>query len=200
MIKHWTPEEELTLIEMKSQGLSYPKIAEKLDRTAEAVRTRGKRLISQGRLEASTKGGNFDWTKEEVSKLYENLDYDELAIALGKSRRSVEAKCQKLGISKRFPGVVSTTGTMNSCKVALLYLVDFGEFKKVGVTQVSLEERFKQDGEFILLDSCVMSLEEALETEREILRNMREFRVKGNIRRGSTECFKFDCTLLEEII
>ena len=91
MIKHWTPEEELLLIEMKTSGLSYGKIAEKLGRTEEAARTRGKRLIAQGKLESSTKGGNFDWTEEEVAKLYEDLDYDELAEALGKSRRAVEA-------------------------------------------------------------------------------------------------------------
>lgn len=199
MIKHWTPEEELLLIEMKTSGLSYGKIAEKLGRTEEAARTRGKRLIAQGRLKSSTKGGNFDWTEEEVDRLYENLDYDELAEALGKSRRSVEAKCQKLGISKRFPGYNKNVGTMNPNKVSLLYLVDFGDFKKVGVTQVGIEERFKHYKNFTLLDSCEMTLEEALDAEQEILRNMRDFRVVGDIRRGSSECFKFNCTQLEEL-
>ena len=198
MIKHWTPEEELLLIEMKTSGLSYGKIAEKLGRTEEAARTRGKRLIAQGKLKSSTKGGNFDWTEEEVAKLYEDLDYDELAEALGKSRRAVEAKCQKLGIRKRF--INGSPGTQFPGRQALLYLVDFGDFKKVGVTQVPISQRFNQDGEFTLLDSCEMVLEDALETEKEILKNMREFRVLGKVRRGASECFKFNCTLLEEII
>lgn len=198
MIKHWTPEEELTLIKLKTQGLAYTVIAKELNRTVQAVQTRGKRLIAQGKLISSTKGGNFDWTKEEVDRLYENLDYDELAQVLGKSRRSVEAKCQKLGISKRFYN--GSSGTQTAEKLTLLYLVDFGDFKKVGVTQVPIEERFKQDGAFVLLDSCEMTLEEARETEKEILKNMRDYMVLGNIRRGASECFQFNCTLLEEII
>lgn len=197
MIKHWTPEEELILIEMRNNKLPYSKIADKLGRTLEAVKSRGKRLKARGSVEGSSRG-NFSWTEDEVAKLYENLDYDELAEALGKSRRSVESKCQKLGISKRFSNF--SGGTMYPNKSALLYLVDFGEFKKVGVTQVQLSERFKQDGDFVVLDSCTMSLEEALEAEKEILKNMREFKVVGEIRRGFSECFKFDCTLLEEII
>lgn len=199
MIKHWTPEEELALIEMKTQGLTYSNIAPLLGRSVQAVQTRGKRLISQGRLKSSTKGGNFNWTEEEESKLYDDsLDYDDLEVLLGKTRRSIQTKCEKLGISKRFTS--SSTGTQFKGKKALLYLVDFGEFKKVGVTQVPLEVRFNQDADFVLLDSCEMILEDALETEKEILRNMRKFRTKGTIRRGATECFEFNCTLLDEII
>jgi biotin operon repressor len=197
MIKHWTPEEELTLIEMRTNNMPYSKIADKLGRSLEAVKSRGKRLKARGSIDGGNQG-NFSWTDDEVAKLYENLDYDELAEALGKSRRSVESKCQKLGISKRFSNFSS--GTMYPDKPALLYLVDFGEFKKVGVTQVQLSERFKQDGDFTILDTCTMSLEDALETEKEILKNMRDFKVVGEIRRGFSECFKFDCTLLEEII
>jgi hypothetical protein len=200
MIKHWTPEEENTLVELKSKGFKYREIAEVLNRTSQAVSTRGKRLIAQGRLESTESRGNFSWTEEEINKLYEELDYDELAEVLGKSRRAIQSKCEKLGVSKRFPGKKSGTGTMDPNKSTLLYLVDFGEFKKVGVTQVPLSERFKQDGEFILLDSCELSLEEAMDTEREILRNMRTFRVVGSVRRGSLECFKHPCTQLEEII
>ena len=82
----------------------------------------------------------------------------------------------------------------------LLYLVDFGDFKKVGATQVSLEDRFKQDKPFKLLDSAWLSMQDALDTEEEILKNIRKFAVIGDIRRGSTECFQLDCTLLSDLI
>lgn len=200
MIKHWTEEEELLLINMRSTGATYPQIADKLDRTLEAVKTRAKRLKARGLIVGATKQGNFGWSEEEVAKLYEDLDYDELEKVLGRSRRSIMSKCEKLGISKRFPGYSKSSGTMYRDKPAILYLVDFGDFKKVGVTQVPLSERFKQDGGFEVLDTCEMDLEAALETEKEILRKMREFRVVGDIRRGASECFKFNCTLLEEII
>ena len=89
---------------------------------------------------------------------------------------------------------------MRHDKPATLYLVDFGNYKKVGVTQVSIQERFKQDGSFTILDTIILSLEEALEFEREILKNMRPYRTVGTVRRGFNECFIYDCFKLEEIL
>ena len=90
-------------------------------------------------------------------------------------------------------------GTQKDAKDTTLYLVDFGSFKKVGITQQPLEERFKQDKNFKILDTVIMDPDDAAETESEILKNMREFLVIGDIRRGKTECFVFDCTLLDDL-
>lgn len=195
MIKHWTRDEEDILVEMRSKGYSFAQIAEELGRSEEAVKTRNKRL----RAQADMPGRGISWSVSDVKALYSDLDYDELASKLGKTRRAVEAKCQKLGISKRFAGGWKY-GNMNPAKDTTLYLVDFGDFKKVGVTQQSLEDRFRQDKSWTILDKVVMSLDDALETEAEILRNVRALRVKGDIRRGSSECFRSSCTQLEQFL
>ena len=99
MIKHWTAEEESTLIKLKSQGLSNSTIAEELGRSLEAIRTRIKRLQTRGQL-GKIKDGVSSWTSEEIEILHSELNYEELEKVLGKSRRAIETKCQKLGINK----------------------------------------------------------------------------------------------------
>lgn len=194
-MKHWTTEEETQLAEMKASGIKLAEIAEKLGRSLESVRTRSKRLHARN----SEGGSTTSWTTEEVEIIRQDFDYDELEKLLGRSRRSIMSKCEKLGISKRLPGHNINTGTMHAGREATLYLVDFGNFKKVGVTQAGIEERFQHEKFFKILDTVSMDLSGAIETEREILRNMRKFRVIGDIHRGGSECFKYDCTLLEEL-
>ena len=194
MIKHWTKEEESLLLKLKAEGKKLADIALVLDRTLEAIRTRSKRLSKHDK--------DLSWSVEEVELLRKDLDYSELMILLPeRTKRAIMSKCEKLGIKKRFLGGSRISrGTQVSGGESLLYLVDFGNFKKVGVTQVGIQERFKQEGQYKILDSVKMCLEDALETEAEILKNMRPFRVVGNLRRGSSECFNYDCTLLEDII
>jgi len=201
MIKHWTREEEETLWNLKMQGKRLADIAEILGRSDEAVRTRSKRLNAQKGVVSKT-GGNYSWTQPEIEILYKELDFDELEKELpGKTRRAIMSKCEKLGISKRYPGTHSGTGTMDPNKDTTLYLVDFGEYKKIGICQVSVRERLKQDGIYILLDQVDgMDLADAISTEREILQNMRTHRVVGDVRRGSSECFNYPCASLEDLI
>jgi hypothetical protein len=194
MIKHWTLEEENKLKELKAKGMKLKDIAVELGRTYQAVATRSKRL------NPIHKGGNPSWTQDEVALLYQDYDYNELEQLLPKSRRAIMSKCEKLGISKRFPGSNKSVGTMYTDKVTTLYLVDFGSFKKVGITQVDLEIRFKQDKPFKILDKIELDLDEAKYFEEEILRNMRGFRVLGDIRRGFGECFDYNCTQLEDLL
>lgn len=195
MIKHWTPEEEKLLIEGKLNKIPLVEIAAKLGRSLEAVRTRSKRLNHKMGIVKT----NLTWKENEIALLYEDLDYNELERLLPYTKRAIQSQCEKRGINKRF-GKISGAGTMRHDKPATLYLVDFGSYKKVGVTQVSIQERFKQDGSFTILDTIVLSLEEALEFEREILKNMRPYRTVGTIRRGFNECFIYDCFKLEEIL
>ena len=200
MIKHWTADEEEILWDLKSKGVRLAEIAETLGRTLESVRTRSKRLNAQKGVKSKT-GGNFSWTPTQIEMLYEDLDFNELENLLpGKTRRAIMSKCEKLGISKRFPGCSKSAGTMNPNNPTTLYLVDFGEFKKVGVCQVPLEERFKQDGEYVVLDRIDnLDMQDALEFEQAILKFVRPYRVQGDLRRGGSECFNYTCTLLEEL-
>ena len=195
-MKHWNEQEEEKLIKFKLAKVPYSQIATELDRTVEAVKSRVKRLQSRGDLPKV--GKDLSWTKEEISLLYEYLDYDELVSVLGKSRRAIESKCQKLGIDKRFN--TYSGGTMDREAATLLYLVDFGEFKKVGITQVPLNSRFRGYGQFELLDSIMLDFESAFEFEKQILKNMRAYKVRGDIRRGFYECFIYAANSLEELL
>lgn len=194
MIKHWTTEEEKLLIQGKLNKVPLAEIAIQLGRSLEAVRTRSKRVNHQ----IGTSKKSLIWNEDEISLLYEDLDYDELESLLPYTRRAIKSQCEKRGINKRF-GMISS-GTMYPDKPTILYLVDFGRFKKIGVTQVSLEERFKQDGKFTVLDTIELSLDEALEFERIILKNMRPYRTVGSVRRGFNECFIYDCNTFEELL
>lgn len=80
-------------------------------------------------------------------------------------------------------------------KETLVYLVEFGSYYKVGITQQSLESRFGgyPDYEIVLTLNC-KSLKEAKAIESEWLHNVNKLTYyapdfpRNN---GSTECFKF---------
>lgn len=194
MIKHWTLEEEYTLKYMKEAGASFYTIAQELNRSEEAIKTRWKRLRAR-----EGKVSHIGWSKEEIALLHEPLSYEELVVKLGRSKRSIQSICEKLGISKRYPGT-RNIGTMNHYSPTILYLVDFGSFKKVGVTQVGIEERLKQEGNYTILDYCELDVDDAIETEKEILRNTRPYLVRGTVRRGFNECFDYSCTQLSDLL
>lgn len=195
MIKHWTIEEEQTVKSMREAGADFYEIAQELNRTEESIKTRWKRLRArEGKI------SHTGWSEEEIATLYEPLSYEELVKKLGRSKRSIQSVCEKLGISKRYPGTHNSIGTMTRGLTTLLYLVDFGNFKKVGVTQVGIKERLKQDGKYTVLDYCELDLDAAIETEKEILKNMRPYLVEGSVRRGFKECFDYPCTQLLDLL
>lgn len=195
-MKRWTHDEENMLLDLKGSGSSLNEIAEILGRSYEAVKSRSKRLRAR-----QGENKNVNWSDEEIEILRKDYTFEELVNILGRTKRSIQSKCENLGISKRdLRSGVSGTGTMDKSKPAILYLADFGDFKKVGVTQSTLEDRFKQDKNYTLLDTCEMSLDDALHMEYEILKNMRAYRVKGDIRRGFYECFNYPSCSLEDLL
>lgn len=196
MIIHWTKEEEELLLKLKSNKVPLKDIAVKLGRSLEAVRTRSKRLNQQLNLPTA---GRLKWTEEEIALLREDYDYNELEELLPQyTRRAIMSQCEKLGISKRYH--IVSQGTRSPTKKSILYLVDFGKYKKVGITQVGIKERLKQDGHYTVLDWVELDDDLACEFESAILKNMRKFKVKGSVRRGFNECFNYDCTLLEDLL
>jgi hypothetical protein len=80
-------------------------------------------------------------------------------------------------------------------KETILYFVDFGEFKKVGITQQSIKARFAMEHrDYVVLDHEVFeNLELALSAEREILNKIKNF-ARADLKSGSSECFYSDCT------
>ena len=193
---NWSKEEEDLLA--NNMDLSYKEIASMLGRTEGSVATKAKRMGL-----ARVFHGNF--TDEQllaVVRKYRSRD------ALKYSKELITAKM----VEHRFGGwkeALRIAGLdQNECsllpnKDTILYLVDFGEFKKVGITQRTIKDRFR-DGyiNYKILDFVTFSsLEDALDAEREILSNMEKYKyIPEDFNNGKTECFKFDCTLLEEII
>lgn len=191
---NWT-DEEIEVLKL-NMDTTYEELAQRMGRSVESVANKARRLG----LCRVFHGSYSDSELLDTVRKYRSRD----ALKYSGERitpKMVEHRFGGWSSALKLAGLDPNDSSLVPNKETTLYLVDFGEFKKVGITQRSIEERFKGEPEYIVLDSVGFScLEEALETEREILRNMREFRVSGDIRRGASECFKFTCTLLEEII
>lgn len=194
----WTPEEHELLYLLKSEGMKWSEIAKRIGRSLESCKTHYKRGYGFPVL------GYNDWSEERLLELVQKYKNKQL---LNYCRD--EGEPSAIVIERRFgswskamelAGVVSNKGNLILDKKTLLYLIDFGEFKKIGITQRSLELRFS-GFDFKILDLVEYDeLIPAWETEQELLKILKPWRYKpieliGN---GATECFKLDscCDLM----
>jgi transposase len=96
MAKQWTQKEINKLKALKKEGLSYKKIASKLTRSINAIRTKSSEL-------GLTQSVNY-YSDEEIRDLkqmvYDGLSDREIANKLNRSVNSISSKRKKLGIKK----------------------------------------------------------------------------------------------------
>lgn len=96
-------------------------------------------------------------------------------------------------------GISPNLGMFDQNKCTILYLVDFGKFKKIGITQRSVYLRFLGFPCYDILDSITFNSPiDAFETEQEILSKVNK--VLGDLPNGNTECFISNCTQLSDLI
>ena len=184
----WLDQEENELLILRDLEYSYHEIAEILGRTKDSVAIKVQNLIKEGRT--SPKLPN-SYTREqllEIVKQYKKITlcpYDKL-YHIKKQFGSWSSAASEAGLS-----VCGLDPTINTT----LYLIDFGEFYKVGITQQSIKQRFYGVNiEYTVLDYLDTTLREAKELEKAILQNVkpiayRPTELKNN---GRTECFKTD--------
>ena len=94
-------------------------------------------------------------------------------------------------------GLQPNATTMKQNIPTKVYLLDFGEFYKVGITQQAIHKRFGgKYPEYEVVLVIETTLDEAKKIEAEWLQNVREYKyVPGSFpvgSRGHTECFKVD--------
>lgn len=182
--------------ELIEKGHQYKYIAEVLGRSEAAitnvVRTRG-----LGVKKEYTDEYLLDLVRKYVVK--ERLDYfredEEPSSMVVVGRFGSWVKALELA------GLDINHSVLKKNKETYLYLVDFGKFKKIGITQRDTESRFRGFPAYKLLDFVKFpDLDEAIETEREILWKLRESRVNPGLPNGNTECFISECNCIEDLI
>lgn len=193
----WSDEETELLYALREQGKTFPEISKIMGRTLESVKSRHKN--QRGKYPQG-----YDLRDEELLDLVRKykvkniINYKRLA---GEpSAGVIERRFGSWSEAMKLAGVPINSGNLDLNKETLLYLIDFGHFKKIGITQKTVQERFRGFN-FELLDLVKYDeLIPAWETERELLDLVKPWKFKpieliGN---GATECFKWDecCDLL----
>jgi hypothetical protein len=195
--KKWTKEEIDELKRLRELKFTTKQIAEKMNRS---VRSITKKLENVNHITSER-----IYTDDELLELViryrtqDNLNLNRLPGEI--SSGPITKRFGSWGKALEAAGLEPNASGMVYNWPTILYLVDFGSFKKVGVTQRTVEARFSGFPEYRILDVVVFEdLYAALETEKEILKNLEKFRVIGEIPNGRYECFKYDCTLLDDLI
>lgn len=195
----WTKDDDELLITARNEKVPYKLIAEELGRTEGACQTRGYYYIKLGLIK---KEPPLVLSREELISL----------IRLYKVKDSCPHREWWL-IKKEFgswTNALREAGLLQNCgglfdynKPAVLYLLKFDGFYKVGITQRSLKERTKRFPEHIVLDTYCSDLDEILSLEEEILSKVEPVSLQheGFRRNGETECFLFrDIDSLEDLL
>jgi len=100
--RRWTQEERQKLIELTEANRSVEEIMESLGRTREAVIVTQRKIAGVHARKSTPKTGReyMDWTEEEDQKLKElalaGHSADELARIMGRTRASVQMRCQRV--------------------------------------------------------------------------------------------------------
>ena len=195
----WTKEDDELLITARNEKVPYKLIAKELGRTEGACQTRGYYYIERGLI------------KKDAPLV---LNRNELLALVRKYR--VKDACPNREwwlIKKEFGGwtnALREAGLPQNCgglfdynKPAMLYLLKFDGFYKIGITQRALQERTIKFPEHIVLDTYCSDLDEILSLEEEILSKVEPAGLlhEGFRRNGETECFLFrDIDSLEDLL
>ena len=189
----WTDKE----VDLLDSSKSYKEMAQELGKTEKAVGAKLQKL----RI-LKTKYSD-KYSREDLLhlvrkyKLKEKLNYcrEEGEPSAG----VIEGAFGSWSLAVKAAGLSPNLDKFDEAKDTILYLVDFGEFKKVGITQRSVELRLKGFPSYVLLDMVVFNDPiAAFETEQEILSKVE--RIYGDIPNGNTECFVSASKLLSDLI
>jgi len=199
----WSLDDELDLIEYRdTYKLSIPEIASKMNRNYDKVKQKISRLIKKGVLEAqghqSSPTGSYSHQNlapkssvQELNQYVLNYLVKERCPQPYSSRiiRQYGSWSAALEANGLPPNI---GGKFDPNKETIVYLVDFGSFKKFGITQQTIKLRLNGAPKYRILDSISTTLVEALNIERDIKKEVSQFIPEDSWfeRNGKTECFK----------
>ena len=201
----WTSEELDQLKDLRSQGFNNADIALFLSMDHQAVKTKASQLIKAGIIKANSGVYSSIAPKSTVQELLQyvvnypvkdncpNPYKSRIVSYFGSWASALEAANLPPNIGGKF----------DETKPTILYLLDFGGFKKFGITQQTIQRRFSGAPFFTVLDQLVLNLHEALEFEALIKAGVADRAFQPNLpwfaRNGKTECFIGKETKLEDL-
>lgn len=202
------------LIDKFNEGASNEELALIFDSTPKAISV----LLTRLRKEGLVGYHNRPWSQTEYDTLIElknsNTPNKEIANILGRTEPSVKHKINALikkgtlikgnywevGLSN----IRKHGGCHNKTKPTILYLVQFENFYKIGITQKSIKERFYGAPKYTMVDYVSTDLDFAFDMEAIIKESVNTFipEIKWFERNGKTECFISDTpiTSLEQLL
>lgn len=213
---NWT-EEELNILKLECSIYTAKELAIRLNRSVESIRMQ---LSRQGLSAKKDKKGPAIGSIKGVSNTLYTDEYF-IYILQGLSITSRDwYVLNKLPewpaantISKRFggwtkaleaAGIKANKGVQSPDRGTLVYLLDFGDFYKVGITQQSIKQRFTGYPEYDIIAYKSTSLEEAKSIEKAVLNLVAEYKFIPNTfpteGRGFTECFKASAPILSQCL
>lgn len=209
--KPWTEAEDLHLIELRANKTAYAVIEKILGRSSSSVRKRASILSQKGRMQLRDHPACSFNTKPEIERKI--WDDEELLDLVRKYRTQDNLNYNRMSnepssgpIIKRFgswtaaveaSGILRKLGGFDKDKLTTLYLVSFGQFYKIGITQRTVSDRLRGFPKYEVLGELELEFNEAWEIERELLKIVEPYKVHGNLPNGNTECFYGPLSILE---
>lgn len=212
--RKWSDADVDQLILLRNEDRTLAEIAEILDKSYSAVKTKSSELVKKGIVvpkgARSSPTGSYSYqTQYAKSTDEELLDYVKTYVSRDACPRTFSSRVvSRFGSWTKALEIAGVIGNIGGklCpeKETTLYLLDFGEFKKVGITQQRINQRFAGAPNFSVVDKLCTTLEEALMFEKAILSNVssRQFIPSHPWfeRNGKTECFIGEETDLADLV
>lgn len=200
-INPWSEYDVKNLIDLHNQNLPYKEIAARLNKSYDSVKKQCSKLISEGMLKRNLTQPPIhdkDYLISQI-KLYvssadapSNIRYS-VTKAFGSWTKGLEAA--------KIPGKIG--GVFDHKKDTKLYLLNFGSFRKVGITQQKLNQRFAGSPPYVVLDLLETDLDTAVYFEKEMIKIVSLYQFIPEHawfeRNGKTECFILEVDTLEDI-
>lgn len=178
-----------------TKGMTYEKIGRHFGLTKNQIQRLVSRWVDQGFLERRN---------SPRSKKYLNMSEQALINEINKFKTADNSpNALYYAVKKHFGswsngviaalGDTNTGGLFDSDKTTIVYLLEFDDFIKVGITQQPLEKRFKKFPQHSLIDSITTDLDNAKKIESSIHKKLIKYSFNkippGLDRNGYTECF-----------
>ena len=189
----WSIAKRDLLIQMREEGKTNQEIADAIGCQISSIAHKVVDLIKSGKVESRTT--QMDWNEEEELLLCElrsqGLSTEQIAKQLGRTHASVSMKASRL-ITDGLLDPYSDVDRDHPCSLYLVYFIE-EDFYKIGITQNSINTRFKGYPTYKIVEVLTFgNLEEAKRVEAKLLSMVKPFRYTPLVFKygGATECFQ----------
>ena len=196
-ISNWS-QEELDFIHTSIADTSYLEIATILDRTYESVKYA---CLKLGYSKSNTIQISDEELLDLVRKYHTSTSMDRDKLPEEPGSHIIIHRFGSWPEAAKLAGISIIKHNMYKDRNTVLYLVDFNDFKKIGITQQTIKERFYGYPEYHILDYKIFNTPtEAYDQEQQLLSKLADYKYSPKFFPGKTECFRGDFLTIESII